>query len=252
MRWSVSGAFHIHPDEVGRSHAGGLSDQGRHLLVSEIFVEVETHMRELEADVGVEAAGPDFVEQLMIELGAGPGFVGAGDVFAEVVDGNGQVRLIDGGGGAQDIFDLGAGNKAAGEAASERRAFGDRAQSTATGQRNEESPQHGGPARVHRTGLWLTRVGMRVTEILYHKAVTGDLKGTKRKRRVCAGENESYWSGIESYDHGFVSLMGGGHPLPPADGVGGSLSQYGVSSFNLERLYAAIGLYQDFHFYRSP
>ena len=50
----------------------------------------------------------------MIKLGAGAGFFGVGNVFAEIVNGNAHARLIDGEGGAKRVFHLGSGHKAAG------------------------------------------------------------------------------------------------------------------------------------------
>ncbi len=76
----------------------------------------------------------------MIELSAGPGFGGVGDVFAEVVDGDAQARLVDGAGGAEHVLDLSAGNKTAREALADGGTLGDGAQPVALRQRNKERP----------------------------------------------------------------------------------------------------------------
>ena len=47
-------------------------------------------MGKLQADVGVELAARNFVQHLMVELGAVAGFIGVSDVLAEVVDRNAQ------------------------------------------------------------------------------------------------------------------------------------------------------------------
>jgi hypothetical protein len=40
---------------------------------------------ELQADIRVEVSGGDFVEQVVIKLGAGAGFVGVADILAEII-----------------------------------------------------------------------------------------------------------------------------------------------------------------------
>jgi hypothetical protein len=80
----VRRAFHVDADEVVDAHGvvHQLGDQAKcHLLA-----DVEAHVGELEADVGVELALVDFVEHVVVELGAVLGFVGVGDVLAQVVD----------------------------------------------------------------------------------------------------------------------------------------------------------------------
>ena len=57
----------------------------------------------------------NFVQHLMVELGAGTGFFGVGDIFAQIVDRNAQARLVDASRDAQRIFHLGAGHKTAGQ-----------------------------------------------------------------------------------------------------------------------------------------
>ena len=59
----------------------------------------------------------DGVENLVVEPGAVPGLIGIGDVFAEIVDADAHARAIDGLGDAHRVSDLGAGDKAAGNAA---------------------------------------------------------------------------------------------------------------------------------------
>ena len=88
-------------------------------------------MGELQADVGVEPAARDFVQHLMVELGAVAGFIGVGDVLAEVIDGNAQTCPVDGLRDPQGIFDLGAGYKTAGQAPPHGGAFSHPAQPAA-------------------------------------------------------------------------------------------------------------------------
>ena len=86
--------------------------------------DVQAHMRELEADVGVQLARGDIVQQAVIQFAAVPGFVGVGDVLAQVVDADAGAPLVHGLRGAKDVLDLGACDKAAGEAQPHRRVFG--------------------------------------------------------------------------------------------------------------------------------
>ena len=75
--------------------------------------------------LALRLGGGDFVEQVVIKLGAGAGFVGVGDVLAEVVDGDAGANLIHGGGGADGVGNLGAGDEAGGSALAKAGVFGD-------------------------------------------------------------------------------------------------------------------------------
>ena len=83
--------------------------------------------------------GGDGVENLMIELRAVAGLVGIGDIFAEVVDGHAHACAVDGLSGADGVGNLGAGNEAMGNAATEGRALGKGAQGLVFGKTDEES-----------------------------------------------------------------------------------------------------------------
>ncbi len=102
-------------------------------------------MGELQADVRVQFVGRDFVKQLVIKLGAGAGFLGVGDVLAQVVDGDARAKLIDLGGGANGVGNLFAGDKTGAGALAEAGAFRDSAEGAALRQSNEDCPQHGAP-----------------------------------------------------------------------------------------------------------
>ena len=66
----------------------------------QVLIHIEPHMRELKADVGIEFVSGNLVEQIVIELGAGPRLVSVGDVLTKVVDGNARAELVDGSCGA--------------------------------------------------------------------------------------------------------------------------------------------------------
>ena len=123
-------------------------------------------MGQLEADVRVQFIGGDFVEQVVVELGAGAGFVGVGDVLAQIVDGDAGANLIHGGGGANRVRNLGAGDEAGGSALAKAGAFGDAAQRPALRQCNEDCPQHGAP---DFRGLGLPEACVWHYSIFYHK-----------------------------------------------------------------------------------
>ena len=129
----VGGAFHVDANEVLGRHAGGFGDESANDVVGHLFVDVEAHVGEFEADVGVQFVDGDLIEEVVVELGAGAGFVGVGDIFAEVIDGDAGSELIDGGGGADGIGDLVAGYEAGGGALAEARALGDSAEGSALG-----------------------------------------------------------------------------------------------------------------------
>jgi len=74
---------------------------------------------ELETDVGIEVVPGDGVENLMIELGAMAGFVGIGDIFAEIVDADAHAGSVDRLGSADRVGNLSTGDESAGDTASE-------------------------------------------------------------------------------------------------------------------------------------
>src|SRR5260370_24310616 len=102
----VGRAFHIDANKIPGGHAGRLGDQSADDFVGHRLVHVEAHVGQLQADIRIQFVGGDFVEQVVVKLGAGAGFVGVGDVFAQVVDGDTGAELIHGGGSANGVRDL--------------------------------------------------------------------------------------------------------------------------------------------------
>ena len=82
----IGRALHVYPDEIARIHRGCLRHQAGHQIAGESLVHVETHVGQFQADIRVKLAARNFVQHLMIELGAGTGFVSVGDILAEVID----------------------------------------------------------------------------------------------------------------------------------------------------------------------
>ena len=159
----VGRAFHVDPNEITRIHGRRLRHQAGDQIAGEFLVHVETHVGKLQADIRVELAARDFVQHLMIKLGAGAGFLSVGNVLAEVVDGNAETRLIDGLSDAQRIVHLGAGHKTAGQTLPDGGPLSHPAQRAVLGKRNEERPQHV-PSRPR--SVWRApRTRMKITEI---------------------------------------------------------------------------------------
>ena len=66
----------------------------------------------------------DLIQQLVVELGAGAGLFGVGDVLAEVVHRDAQSRLVDRLRRAESIFHSCTRHKTAGQALPESRTLG--------------------------------------------------------------------------------------------------------------------------------
>jgi hypothetical protein len=133
----VGRAFHVDANKILGRHAGGFGDQAADDFVGHFLVHVQAHVGQLDADIRVQFGGGDFVEQMVVQLGAGAGFVGVGDVLAEIVDGDAGADLIHRRGGANGIRNLFAGDEAGGDALSKAGALGDGAQGSALGEGDE-------------------------------------------------------------------------------------------------------------------
>ncbi len=90
----VRRAFHIHADKV--VDAGRVLHQFGAGLVGHGLVHIQAHVGELQTDVGVEALFAHPVEQLVVELGAMPGFIPVGHVFAKIVHAHAQPQAVHG------------------------------------------------------------------------------------------------------------------------------------------------------------
>src|SRR5581483_571618 len=135
----VRGTLHIDANEVCGIQLGGFGNKGADLILRELLVDIQTHVGEFQADVGVQVPGVNVVKQLVVDGGAGAGFVGVGDIFAEIVDGDAEAGSVNFARGLEGVFDLGAGDEAAGELLTEGRALGDPAQRAVLCQRNKKS-----------------------------------------------------------------------------------------------------------------
>ena len=79
----------------------------------QLFAHVEPHMRQLEADVGIQLARRNFVQHVVIELGTVLSLVGVGDVLAQVIDADARAPLVHLLGGTHGVGQLRSGNEAA-------------------------------------------------------------------------------------------------------------------------------------------
>ncbi len=93
----VGGAFHVDADEG--VCLGGVGDHLADDALGEGGVEVHADLREFDADVGVEFARWDGVEELVVDVGGFLGFGFGGDALAERVECGGDVFLVDAGAG---------------------------------------------------------------------------------------------------------------------------------------------------------
>ncbi len=141
----VRRAFHVDADEISRIHGRRFRHEAGNQIAGKFLVDVEPHVGKLQADICVEPPARYFVQQLVIELGAGAGFIGVGDVLAEVIDGDAQAGLVDLLCDAERIFHPSTGHEAAGKTLADGGSFGHPAQPAALGKRDKKRPQHGPP-----------------------------------------------------------------------------------------------------------
>ena len=81
---SVRRAFHVDAHKI--SFLPRMLNQGTGDIRCELLIDIEAHMRKLQADVGVEFALADTVEKLVIKLRALASFLRICDVLAEVIE----------------------------------------------------------------------------------------------------------------------------------------------------------------------
>ncbi len=142
----VGGAFHVDADEGG--DAGGVLDHLGDDAFGEGGVEVHAGLREFYADVGVEGAGLDGIEELVVDGGGFAGFGFGGDAFAERVETDGDAFAVDLLAGGEGVFDGHAGDEAGGELASEGGALGETAEGFILREGDEGGSEQNGRPQV--------------------------------------------------------------------------------------------------------
>jgi len=107
----------------------GAEVETRRDRVDQVLVDVESHMRQLQAHVRIEMTRRDLIDHLVIQLGTLLGLLGIRDVFAEVVDADGHAVRIGFLCCFERLFDGHAGDEAAGQPSPDARTFRNTAES---------------------------------------------------------------------------------------------------------------------------
>jgi hypothetical protein len=119
--FGIGRAFHVDADEG--LDVGGVLDHLAYDAFGEGGIEVHANLGELDADVGVEAAGVDGVEKLVIDISRFPAFSFGSDGFAEGVEGDSDAFFVDSLAGGERLFYGHAGYEAPGHLFSHRGAL---------------------------------------------------------------------------------------------------------------------------------
>ena len=104
---------------------------------------LQTHLREFDADVGVEAALGDGVEETVIDIGGAMRLSGRGDAFAEGVESDGDALAVDGFRDAKRVFGLHAGDESLIEAGAQRGVLKETAKRAIVRERNKAGTKKG-------------------------------------------------------------------------------------------------------------
>ena len=117
----VVSSLHVDADEgVGLD---GMLDEGCYRGFGERGVEVETHLGQFDANVRIEAAPGNGVEQAMVNVGCLLDFLRGMNIFAQAVERDGEALLVDGGGRRQRVLYTRAGDEARRHAPAQRPIF---------------------------------------------------------------------------------------------------------------------------------
>jgi hypothetical protein len=88
-------------------------DQLGHHLPGKLLVDIEAHVRQLEADIDIELATLDFVQQLVIKPGAGHCLLASSDIFAQIIDAGANTEPVHGLCRLDQLFDRRSGDESA-------------------------------------------------------------------------------------------------------------------------------------------
>ena len=139
----VVGAFHIDADEA--VDGGGVLDHFADDALGQIgagavAADVHAHLGELYADVGVELAGGDLIEEAVVDGGALLGLGDLEDALTEGVERDGDSFGVEVLGGLDGCFYCHAGDEAAGDPSADGRAFCEGSESPVGGKRDKKCP----------------------------------------------------------------------------------------------------------------
>ena len=127
--------FHVDANEILRG--AGVLDEVFGDGLCQLRRLFEAHLRELDADVGVEGALGNGVEQSVIDVGSAVRLSGRSDAFAKRVERDGDALAVDGFRDAKRIFGLHACDESRIEPSSQRGVLTEAAKRTVVRERNK-------------------------------------------------------------------------------------------------------------------
>ena len=110
----ISRTLHINPHKVGRGNGGRTLHESADQVTRQLFLNIQAHVSQLQADICVQPADSDLLQQLMVKSRAGAGFIRVGDVLAQVINRNRKPFLIQRGCDPESILHPGPGHKTCG------------------------------------------------------------------------------------------------------------------------------------------
>jgi len=116
-------------------------------------INIEPHVGQLEADVGIQGPPRHLLEKLLVQSGALPCLLSVANVLAKIVHRHGHTRDIQTLRYPQRILKLSTGDKTTRNMLSQRRLFSHPSQGTVFGKRNEEGSQQETAAKAASGGL---------------------------------------------------------------------------------------------------
>ena len=140
-RLSVGGTLHVNAYEV--ADLIGVDDHAGEDGFGEGGVEVQAELGKLDADVGVEPALGDLVEDLVVDRGAAISVFGVGDALTEGVKRDGEAFRVHFSGGLKGGFNGHACDKAARKFLAEGGALGEGTELRVAGEGDEEGTEQG-------------------------------------------------------------------------------------------------------------
>jgi hypothetical protein len=133
----------LHVDFDAAVDGFGELDEGIDVLTAEFFTEVKAELGEFDGDGGGEGGGLDGVEGVEEEIAGGGGFIGGGDVLAEVIEGGEEAVGVEAPGDGEDILEGAARDEAGGEAVGVLRGFEPAPEGLLLGEEEEGLSEHG-------------------------------------------------------------------------------------------------------------
>src|SRR5206468_6427602 len=136
------------------------------------WIDIQSHVRQFHADVGVHSLCRYFRQQLTVQRGTLHGLVSCSYVLPQVIDGDAQACGVEVLGDADGVVQLGAGDETTGYALPDGRSFSDPPQSAAIGKKDESGSQQGLAAAAASEGSFTirTRTESCITNLMSRNA----------------------------------------------------------------------------------